>query len=69
MLDDGSINPEAENLKNLDPSYYDNLLAGKSEEWINVYLKNQFGAGDLGQPVFKTSYRKTFHVADKPLSP
>lgn len=69
LLDDGSINPEAENLKNLDPSYYDNLLAGKTEDWINVYLKNQFGAGDFGQPVFKTSYRKTFHVADKPLSP
>lgn len=69
LLDDGAINPEAENLKNLNPGYYDNLLAGKTEDWINVYLKNQFGAGDLGQPVFKTSYRKTFHVADKPLSP
>lgn len=68
LLDDGSLNPDAENLANLAPDYYDNLVAGKTEDWINVYLKNQFGAGDLGQPVYKGTFRKAFHVSDKPLN-
>lgn len=69
ILDDGSINPEAENIQHLDPSYYDNLLSGKTEDWISVYLKNQFGAGDMGQPIYRASFRKSFHVAKTPLKP
>lgn len=68
ILDDGSINPKAENLNNLDASYYDNLLAGKTEDWINVYLKNQFGAGDLGQPIYRASFKRSFHVATSELN-
>lgn len=67
ILVDGGINPQAENLEHLDPSYYDNLLEGKTEDWINVYLKNQFGAGDMGHPVFRSSFKPSFHVAKKPL--
>lgn len=68
ILDDGSLNPSAENLEHLDPDYYDNLLVGKSEDWINVYLKNQFGAGDMGKPVFQGTFKKSFHISPKPLS-
>jgi hypothetical protein len=67
LLDDGSINPEAENLEHLDPDYYDNLIAGKTEDWINVYLKNQFGAGNMGMPVFRSSFKRSFHVSSKGL--
>jgi len=69
LLDNGQLNPEAENLENLDPDYYENLVAGKSEDWIDVYLKNKFGAGGFGLPVFKSTFRKDFHVAKSPLSP
>lgn len=69
LLEDGSINPEAENLENLDPSYYANLMAGKTTDWIDVYLKNKFGAGGFGQPVFKATFRADFHVAKEPLRP
>ena len=69
ILDDGSINPEAENIQHLDPSYYDNLLSGKTEDWISVYLKNQFGAGDMGQPIYRASFRKSFHISKTPLQP
>jgi len=69
LLEDGSINPEAENLENLAPDYYDNLIAGKTEDWVNVYLKNQFGAGDMGQPIYRASFRKSFHVSTKELLP
>ena len=67
ILGDGSINPEAENLTNLAPGYYDNLLEGATEEWISVYLRNQYGAGNMGQPVYKSSFKKSFHVSDVPL--
>lgn len=67
LLDDGAINPDAENLENLAPDYYENLIAGKTEDWINVYLKNQFGAGGMGHPVFRSSFRASFHVSKTPL--
>lgn len=67
VLKDGSINPEAENLDNLAADYYDNLLEGKTEEWINVYLRNQFGQGNAGKPVFKASFNRSFHVSEHAL--
>lgn len=68
LLESGELNPEAENLENLAPEYYDNLIAGKTEDWINVYLKNMFGAGNMGQPLYKGTFKKSFHVSDKPLN-
>lgn len=67
LLDDGSLNPEAENLENLAPEYYANLIEGRSEDWVNVYLKNQYGAGDMGQPIYRRSFKKSFHVSEAPL--
>lgn len=69
LLDDGSVNPEAENLEHLDPSYYDNLISGKTDDWIDVYLKNKFGAGGFGQPIFKSTFRMSFHRAAEDLRP
>lgn len=69
ILDDGAINPAAENLQHLDPDYYDNLLAANKPSWVDVYLKNNFGAGDYGNPVFKGTFRQDFHVAKTNLNP
>lgn len=69
LLPDGSINPGAENLRNLSPTYYEKLIAGKTQEWIDVYLRNEFGSGGFGLPVFRGSFRKDFHVVDSPLLP
>lgn len=63
LLVDGSINPEAENIENLDPSYYDNLMSGKTSDWIDVFMRNKFGAGGFGQPVFRNTFRRDFHVS------
>jgi hypothetical protein len=68
ILEDGSLNPERENKDNLADDYYDNLIAGKSEDWVNVYLKNEYGAGDQGQPVYRGTFKKSFHVSPKPLN-
>lgn len=78
LLEDGSINredrtidgvvlPKAENLDNLSPTYYENLVQGKTDDWINVYLRNKFGAGGMGQPVFRATWRSDFHVSKTPL--
>jgi hypothetical protein len=68
ILADGSMNPEAENTEFLDPDYYDNLLAANTDGWIDVYLKNNFGPGNMGQPVYKASFKRDFHVAKNPLN-
>jgi hypothetical protein len=62
LLDDDTLNPNAENLENLAPDYYENIVQGKSDEWINVYLKNKFGQGDSGKPVYRQSFKKSFHA-------
>ena len=67
LLEDGTINPSAENLGNLDADYYANLMAGKTEDWLDVYMRNKFGAGGFGMPVFKNTFRRDFHVAKEPL--
>ncbi len=40
--------PEAENLANLVPSYYEDLCIGKDEEWIRTYVDGLEANSDLG---------------------
>ncbi len=67
VLEDGSINPEAENLAYLSDDYYPNLMAANTKEWVEVYLRNKFGPGNAGQPVYRASFRRAFHTAASPL--
>lgn len=68
LLEDGQLNPERENQENLAPDYYENVLSGKTENWTSVYLMNQYGAGDYGRPVYRSSFKRSFHVATEPLN-
>lgn len=67
FLEDNQINPETENLEHLNPDYYEKLIEGKSQEWIDVYLKNKFGSGGQGLPIYRNSFRRDFHVAKEPM--
>lgn len=69
VLDDGTINPDAENLLFLDDNYYPNLLASNDEDWVDVYLKNKFGMGNAGQAVYRATFKRNFHVSPEPLLP
>lgn len=69
VMEDGGFNLEAENLNNLNPGYYENLLDGKAKGWVDVYLRNKFGAGGFGEPVFKGVFNRDFHVTKEPLKP
>jgi hypothetical protein len=39
LLDDGSVNPNAENLENLTYEYYRGQLTGKRKDWIDQMIK------------------------------
>lgn len=60
--------PEAENIPNLPAGYYDRAKAGKTAEWIKVYLHGQYGFVQDGKPVFP-EYRDELHCQSAGLHP
>jgi hypothetical protein len=58
---DGKQNPKAENLSALPPGYYVKAKAGKSPDWIAVYIRNEYGFVMDGKPVYP-EYRDSLHV-------
>lgn len=54
---------EAENLPNLSPSYYANLMAGADPDFIRVYVDGLYGYVKDGKPVFP-EYNDGIHCAD-----
>ena len=63
-------NPEAENIFNLPGGYeyYLRQVAGKSDDWIKVFLMGQYGTTADGKPVYP-EYSDKIHVADEELEP
>jgi hypothetical protein len=43
--------------------YYEDMIGGKTEEWINVYVHGQYGFIKEGQPVYGTAWNPDLHVA------
>jgi hypothetical protein len=62
------MSPEADWLEYLPQDYYPNLMLGKSEDWIDVYIHAKFGKSLAGLPVYRT-FRSEFHVAKSKLLP
>jgi hypothetical protein len=63
-----AVNPGGDNLSNLSPTYYPNIIVGKSKDFIGVYLRCQYGRGLSGLPVFG-AFKPDFHVSASPLIP
>ena len=57
----------AENIANLDPKYYPELISGKLKSWIDVYVMNRLGSAADGKPVYP-EYTQRLHLAKEPLS-
>src|SRR4051812_31450009 len=53
---------EAENIANLPPRYYANLVPGKSADWVRVYVDGQYGFVREGRPVWG-EYNDRVHCA------
>ena len=63
-------NPLAENIHNhnLGYEYYLNQLAGKSEDWIKVYLCGDYGTTMAGKPVYP-EWAEKMHLSKEKLMP
>lgn len=57
------LGPAAENLNNLPPAYYERQQIGKSDDWIKVYLRGEYGFTVDGKPVF-AEYSDGLHCPD-----
>jgi hypothetical protein len=63
------LSDQAENVSNLKPGYYTRLMAGKTEDWIKVYVRGEYGFVMDGRPVYP-EYSDSVHclqTAYKPL--
>lgn len=61
-------NPLAENIENLPDGYYDNLVQGKSDEYIRTFVLCQYGRSLGGKPVHPM-FNRDVHVSKTPLIP
>lgn len=52
----------AENRDNLPPNYYEDMMAGATEEWINVHVHARYGRSKQGRPVYEGSWKTDFHT-------
>lgn len=62
------LSDEAENRVNLAPGYYPRLMAGKSEDWIRVYVRGEYGFLRAGKPVHP-QYVDSAHCAGVDIDP
>lgn len=58
----------AENADNLKPGYYTRLQAGKSEDWIKVYVRGEYGFVMDGKAVYP-EYSDSLHASAEILVP
>jgi len=63
------INPDADNVANLDPTYYIDIIPGKSQDYVDVYLRCRYGRSLSGVPVYDKTFDYDVHVAKKPYLP
>lgn len=51
------LSPEAENIENLRPGYYEELSKGKKQDWVDVYVHGRYGKSMAGKPVYELSFQ------------
>ena len=61
------LSPEAENLGYLADGYYEKLAKGKTEEWVNVYIKGLYAKSQSGKPVYTRQFKYDRHISKVPL--
>jgi len=69
VLNDGTKGlPPAENTENLPEEYYEKMVQGKSKEWVNVYVLNNYGTIRAGKTVYP-EYNDQLHYAGVEIPP
>jgi hypothetical protein len=64
-----AVDPASDNYANLAVNYYPNLIPGKTQDYLDVYLRCRFGRTLTGFPVYDKTFRHDFHVATSELQP
>jgi hypothetical protein len=64
----GAYEVGAENIENLPPGYYAKAKAGKSQDWVDVYVNGKYGFVRDGKPVFP-EYNDRVHCQEFELIP
>lgn len=62
-----AVNPACDNYDHLPKQYYPNLIPGKTEDWLRVYLRSEYGRSLSGTPVYEKTFTYDFHVSPNPL--
>jgi len=63
----GGMDPKAENRENLPPTYYEDMMNGATEDWIDVHVHGKYGRSLDGRAVYEKSFKRDFHVVETPL--
>ena len=63
------VNPECDNYDHLPKQYYPNLIPGKTEDWLRVYLRSEYGRSLSGTPVYEKTFTADFHIAKDSIKP
>jgi hypothetical protein len=64
----GARDPGAENLENLPPNYYKDLIDNNTNEWVEQYIDNKVTPSLSGEAVFRASFKQDFHIAKDDLN-
>lgn len=62
------LSAEAENLRNLPERYYARAVAGKTDDWIKVYVRGEYGFAMDGKPVY-VEYSDSLHARELTYDP
>lgn len=62
------LSADAENAEYLADNYYKDLAEGKTDEYVRVYIKNEYGKSKAGKPVHP-QFSDSVHVAKDYLTP
>lgn len=63
------LSPFVENIENLPDGYYENLLEGATERWIQAHVKCEYPDSLDGKIVYANSFRRARHVAETEMRP
>jgi hypothetical protein len=62
------VNPEADNIENLDEDYYIDQVYGAEADFVNVMILNNYGQMKSGRPVY-SDYDDKYHFSEKTIHP
>ena len=64
-----AVDPACDNFNHLSRKYYPNTVEGKTDDFIRVYVRCDYGRALGGMPVYENSFRWERHVSKTQLAP